>query len=376
MFRHKNKSFNRIICIFEGTLLILLHLGTQHHSKMIDIKDIVIKDRAPVYKQLVEHIEGLVISGKLAPGEGLPSMAQMAKILDVSKETVKKAYGVLTRRGLLESHQGKGFFVRTRRKTSNLRIIIITDNLSSHRKMFIDAFRKGLGPSAVVNIMIHNKDVQMLEYLLDQSLGKYDYFVITPHFSLDVQTSEEVKRQISRIPSRHLILADRILEGIHGEFGAAYQDFSQDVPEALSTAIDDLRRHPCLDVFTLPDSLYGEIVEFSIARFCDNNGLHASFHNEVSSSTIKKGQVCFIYDYADQALFFLNEKALAEGIEIGKDIKVIMYNDSPLSAILFGGLSTISTDFELMGSLCAEMIVSGEMKQIKCPCRLIRRRTF
>lgn len=343
---------------------------------MIDSKDIGIKELSPVYKQLTDYIESAIISGKLRPGEALPSMSQMAKMLDISKETVKKAYGVLTRRGLLESHQGKGFFVLSRRKSSNLKIVIITDNISSHRKMFIDAFSDAMGKTAVVQIMLHNKDVKMLEYLLDQALGKYDYYIVTPHFPRDAQTLLEATKQVSRIPSRHLILADKMIEGLSGEFGAVYQDFSRDVPEALSSALDELKKYPRLDVFTLPESLYGDIVELSIARFCDKNGLHASFHSGISSMNIKECQLCFIYDHADQALFFLNEKAVAEGIEIGKDIKVIMYNDSPLSAILFGGLSTISTDFEQMGVLCAQMIQSGEMQHIKCTCKLTRRKTF
>jgi len=78
---------------------------------MLGFGNYQIVDRTPIYKQIVDQIETSVMSGKLKPGDQLPSMKEFALMYDISKETVKKAYGILVRRGLLESSQGKGFFV-------------------------------------------------------------------------------------------------------------------------------------------------------------------------------------------------------------------------------------------------------------------------
>ena len=51
--------------------------------------------KAPIYKQLVEKFEDAIRSGKLKPGELIPSMNDFAAQLDISKETVKKTYGIL-----------------------------------------------------------------------------------------------------------------------------------------------------------------------------------------------------------------------------------------------------------------------------------------
>ena len=341
------------------------------------LQDIEIRDRNPIYKQLVEHIESSVMKGLLKPGDPLPSISQYARRLDISKETVKKAYGILTRRGLLESHQGKGFFVRAKSRKNNLKIIILSDKLSPYRQTFLNSFSQAMGHSAEIHILLHNQDVEILRYYLDQSLGKFDYFIITPHFPRDPETGDKVIKQLSRIPDNQLILADKNVDDYSGNCGAAYQDFSYDVATALSTVTEELRRFPCIDVFNMPNSMYGYDVELAIARFCDRNNLHASFHGGISGKDIHGNQLCiFLNSQADDALFTINEIAKAKGLVIGRDIKLISYNESPLCSILFGGLSTISTDFAQMGRLCAEMIKTGEMKKIKCDIQFNKRHTF
>ena len=59
--------------------------------------------KAPIYKQLVEQFEDAIRSGKLAPGEQIPSMNDFALQLGISKETVKKAYGILREKGSLST---------------------------------------------------------------------------------------------------------------------------------------------------------------------------------------------------------------------------------------------------------------------------------
>lgn len=344
---------------------------------MKDLQDFEIKYTTPIYKQIVDNIESAIVREKLKGDEPLPSIRLLAKRLDVSKETVKKAYGILTRRGLLAGHQGKGFFVRSKQKTRSKKVIILSDKLSPYRQTFLNTFSAAAGKSVETLILIHNQDVVLLRHYLDQFIGKYDYYIITPHFPRDPETQREVIRQLSRIPSSQLILADKDVESLPGDYGAVYQDFENDVVSVLSKVADELRSYSCIDVFTMPNSMYGSDTELSIARFCDRNNLHASFHSGIKESAIHRHQVCiFLNSQADEALFTINEIAKKKNLIIGKDVKLISYNESPLCAILFGGLSTISADFGQMGQLCAEMVKSGERKKIKSDFNLIRRYTF
>lgn len=65
----------------------------------------------PLYQVVEDHIRELIDSGMLVPGDLIPSEAQLAKQLDVSQGTVKKAIDNLVWERLLFRHQGKGTYV-------------------------------------------------------------------------------------------------------------------------------------------------------------------------------------------------------------------------------------------------------------------------
>ena len=65
----------------------------------------------PIYRQLMDQIRALVASGRLKPGDRLPSVRQMAADLQVNMMTVSKAYAKLESDGVLERERGLGMRV-------------------------------------------------------------------------------------------------------------------------------------------------------------------------------------------------------------------------------------------------------------------------
>lgn len=65
----------------------------------------------PIYRQLMDQIRLLVASGRLKPGERLPSVRQVAADLQVNMMTVSKAYARLEADGVLERERGLGMRV-------------------------------------------------------------------------------------------------------------------------------------------------------------------------------------------------------------------------------------------------------------------------
>ncbi|XID91966.1 GntR family transcriptional regulator [Paenibacillaceae bacterium WGS1546] len=65
----------------------------------------------PIYGQIVRQIRQAVFNGELAPGQSLPSIRQLAKDLQISVITTKRAYEELEKEGLIDSVVGKGSFV-------------------------------------------------------------------------------------------------------------------------------------------------------------------------------------------------------------------------------------------------------------------------
>lgn len=69
------------------------------------------KMNLPIYEQIINQIRDAVVSEELRVGEALPSIRMLAKDLEVSVITIKRAYEELMAEGVIESKQGKGFFV-------------------------------------------------------------------------------------------------------------------------------------------------------------------------------------------------------------------------------------------------------------------------
>ncbi len=81
------------------------------YTQYIDMySEIVISqsDGRPMYLQIMEQIKQKVAVGDWARGEEIPSIRQLAMMLQVSVITVKRAYLELEREGIIVTHHGKG----------------------------------------------------------------------------------------------------------------------------------------------------------------------------------------------------------------------------------------------------------------------------
>lgn len=69
------------------------------------------KDRRPVYEQIVDRYQELVISGVLPPDTPLPSVRSQAMELSINPNTIQRAYSEMERRGIIYSVKGRGSFI-------------------------------------------------------------------------------------------------------------------------------------------------------------------------------------------------------------------------------------------------------------------------
>jgi len=65
----------------------------------------------PLYLQIVDQIKHLIATGRLRPGERLPTIRQQAADLGVARSTVAHAYRELSKDGVISTQQGRGTFV-------------------------------------------------------------------------------------------------------------------------------------------------------------------------------------------------------------------------------------------------------------------------
>src|SRR5213596_4316501 len=69
------------------------------------------RDATPIYAQLERGLRAAIATGRLRPGDQLPTVRQMAVDLQVNANTVARVYAELERSGVIETKRGVGSFI-------------------------------------------------------------------------------------------------------------------------------------------------------------------------------------------------------------------------------------------------------------------------
>jgi GntR family transcriptional regulator len=65
----------------------------------------------PIYRQIIQQIEYAVLSGRMKPGDRLPTIRSLAVELKTNPNTIARAYSELEIRGILATQVGSGTFI-------------------------------------------------------------------------------------------------------------------------------------------------------------------------------------------------------------------------------------------------------------------------
>lgn len=69
------------------------------------------KDRRPIYEQVIERFQQMILCGALKADEPMPSVRSLAMELSLNPNTIQRAYQELERTGYIYTVKGKGSFV-------------------------------------------------------------------------------------------------------------------------------------------------------------------------------------------------------------------------------------------------------------------------
>jgi GntR family transcriptional regulator len=107
---------------------------------------------APIYQQLMQQVKFQIASGKLHPGDYLPSVRDTATELQVNPMTVSKAYSILEREGVLTRSRGQGMVVASPARQGAIKER--RDELKSLlREVVVKAHQLGLDAGEVTNLL-------------------------------------------------------------------------------------------------------------------------------------------------------------------------------------------------------------------------------
>ncbi len=335
--------------------------------------------RKPKYKQIVDSIIDEISRGNLKVGQKIPSINEISEEFYLSRDTVEKAYNQLKERKIIESVKGKGFYVSKTDLINKVNILFLVNKLSSYKMNIYNSFLNAIGTNAHLDLHIYHCDETLFLKLLDRYMGHYDYYVIMPHFKSDslhhVSCTDSVLEAIKKIPEDKLVLIDNNKGFESKNVIKVYQDFENDIFEALKEGLERLKKYdklilvyPEKSVYPYPRRILNGFRKFCVAHSFDFEVLDDIYEG----MELRTGDTYITIKETD--LVDLVKQVRDSSLVLGKDIGIISYNDTPLKELL--GITVIGTDFKKMGETTAQLILDNQKNHIKNNFRFIDRKSM
>jgi len=296
----------------------------------------------PKYLQLTHAILQGIRKEEIKKNDILPSINEFSIVLETARNTVERAYKELRKMGLVTPIAGKGYFITAIEFNNPIKILLLFNKLSLHKKIIYDAFAATLGSEAAIDFYIYNNDFNLFKKLLEEKADAYSKCVIIPNFTACKEMGYAL---IDTIPKNKLVLMGKLADHITGDFTAVYENFETDLFNALEELRPNLAKYHTLKIIFPESSYYSEKILCGFANFCRKYAYRNQVINCIATEKIASG-IVYITLMEDD-LVTLIEKVVKQNLNVGKDIGVISYNETPLKKIILDGITTISTDFNL-----------------------------
>lgn len=318
---------------------------------------------APKYKQIISSIEQAIIAGTLKKDDQLPSINSIKNKHSLSRDTVLMAFNELKSRGIIHSIVGKGYYVASEDVAVSQKVFLLFDELNSFKEDLYNSFLNNLGDNIQVDIFFHHFNYVVFSKLIYDNIGDYSFYVIMP------ANLENTKLVVDKLPKGKIYILDQMHDEL-SQYSAVYQNFKKDIYEGLTNGLKDIKKYKKLILlFSEEKQPKGILNGFHL--FCKDNTIENEVVSSLQNRALKYGEVYIVLD--DKNLLRIIKKIKEQQLVLAKDIGVISFNDTILKEVVAGGITTISTDFNLMGEQLAKMILNNKQVQIENPSRFIKR---
>ena len=192
-----------------------------------------------------------------------------------------------------------------------------------------------------MDIFFHHFNETIFSKLINDNVGDYHYYVIMP--ANLTNTNEDIKK----LPKDKVYILDQIHEDLL-EYAAIYQNFEKAIFSNLTKAWDLIKKYEkIILIFSEDKQPQGMLKGFN--TFCKKNKIPFEIINSLTNRVLKKGELYVMPD--DKKLtsnYKKNEKVI---IYHWQKILALSHTMTPyLKKIVEGGITTISTDFNMMGT--------------------------
>ncbi|WP_460542931.1 GntR family transcriptional regulator, partial [Echinicola sediminis] len=305
--------------------------------------------RVPKYRQIVNSITEDVNNGNFEKGRRIPSINELSEQFYVSRDTVEKAYILLKKEGIIESRRGKGYYIANAKEIQTKKILFLLNKFSDYKLKIYKAFLSSFGPDVKVEFYVYHCDQDLFINKINEALGQYDRFIIMPHFKDErnhhLNCNDEILTSLQKIPANKLLIMDNKLEQLGEGIASIYQDFKMDIYFALLEAENYISKYNKLILIFPDNNLYPHPQEIKIGfrKFCIENEIDFEVIDSSDDEfELKSGDAYIVIQENDLVGIISQIKECH--MELGKDIGIISYNDTPLKKFL--GVTVFTTDFE------------------------------
>jgi DNA-binding transcriptional regulator YhcF (GntR family) len=317
------------------------------------------------HDRLVQGIINAIDEKIIGQDDMLPSVNTMIKELHFSRETIVKGFRELIGRGIIESKNRLGYFVANGNTDQSLKVALMMYNLDTFEEQFYRNFRQELGKDVHLNIYFHHGNIEIFETILLNIKGKYGMYVVAPI------PHPRTRELLEMIPRNKFLMFDRY-EALEGPFNHITQEFEQSTRKALDELAPVIRSFDEIIFYHTPDSLDPKEIVSVFKKFLKQHKINGRIVPEYKAGTIEKGKVYFTLD--NFALWQMMKDCKAKGLKPGKDLGILSCNDEPAKEII--GITTLSTNFSLMGKRAGQAVINREKVSETIPTQLMRRNTL
>lgn len=316
----------------------------------------------------MDAIQQKIKAGELKKGDKIPSLNMFCQQYGLSQDTVLMAYNELKAKGIITSQVGKGYFVQNENTDFRHKVLLVFDRLTAYKEELYDAFKDTLKNDGSEQIFFHHNNLKMFQTIIDGSIGDYSEYVIMPIDHPDVFTT------IGKLPANKVFILDQGRKQYKDHYPYVCQDFERDIYRILKQNVLLVNKYQRMVLVIHHLKSHYKDMATGFRDFCKQHPISSEVVADLKTFEIKTGDAFVVVD--DRDLEFLVRFSIEKHLELGKDLGIVSYNETPLKGIVASGITTISTDFAQMGETMAEMILNHQKLKLDNPFRMNKRNSF
>lgn len=336
---------------------------------MVDLKIRFDNNQAvPKYRLIIDAIEKKIALGGLKKGDRLPSLKAICQQYNLSQDTVLSAYNELKAKGIITSQVGKGYFILNENTGFRHRVLLLFDKLTAYKEDLLGAFESEFDGDATIQIFFHHNNIKMFRSVIEGAIGEFTEYVIMPF------DHPEVKGFIEKLPSNKVFILDQGQKQYQSTYSYVCQDFERDIYRILKTnnkLVDKFSR--MVLVIRNQKSHYRDIAR-GFRDYCRQHPVPFDVVHDIKSYKIKKGDAFILVD--DRDLEHIVRYSIENKYTLGEQLGILSYNETSLKGIISNGITTISTNFTLMGKTMASIILNNQKAKVDNPFIINLRKSF